>query len=118
MAQPKIARMSVKCSSGLLKRLCCAVEAEDDKALLMLLDKRCAELVEGKAALQVRCDELQGDLDACLDTLETDRTALTDSQTLIHQLQVCLTLTIAQRAANIACAATSCRATWMPAWTP
>ena len=35
----------------------CAVEAEDDKALLVLLDKRCAELVEGKAALQVRCDE-------------------------------------------------------------
>ena len=27
-----------------------AVEAEDDKALLMLLDKRCAELVEGEAA--------------------------------------------------------------------
>ena len=30
-----------------------AVEAEDDKALLMLLDKRCAELVDGKNALQV-----------------------------------------------------------------
>ena len=38
--------------------------------------------------VQVRCDELQGDLDACLDTLETDRTALSESQTLIHQLQV------------------------------
>ena len=36
----------------------------------------------------MRCDELQGDLDACLDTLETDRTALSESQTLIHQLQV------------------------------
>ena len=36
----------------------------------------------------MRCDKLQGDLDACLDTLKTNRTALTNSQTLIHQLQV------------------------------
>ena len=38
--------------------------------------------------MQTRCNELQGDLDACLDTLETDRTALTESQRTIHSLQV------------------------------
>ena len=38
--------------------------------------------------MQTRCEELQGDLDACLDTLETDRAALTESQTTINQLQV------------------------------
>ena len=32
----------------------CAVEAEDDRALLLLLEKRCSELVEGKDALEVR----------------------------------------------------------------
>lgn len=31
-----------------------AVEAEDEKALLVLLNKRCSELVDGKEALQVR----------------------------------------------------------------
>ena len=38
--------------------------------------------------MQTRCEELQGDLDACLDTLETDRAALTESQSTINQLQV------------------------------
>ena len=42
------------CSSLIEAPACAnAVEAEDEKALLVLLNKRCSELVDGKEALQV-----------------------------------------------------------------
>ena len=57
-----------------------AVEAEDDGALLRLLDRRCAELQAQRQLdlgeiqdLSSQCVELQRDLDACLDTLELER---------------------------------------------
>lgn len=69
--------------SASCSRLCpdtCAVEAEDDRALLRLLDKRCAELAGQRARdvteiaeLSARVVELQQDLDACLETIEQER---------------------------------------------
>ena len=54
-----------------------AVEAEDDRALLRLLDQRCAELAAQRdrdiveiSTLSARVVDLQSDLDACLETIE------------------------------------------------
>lgn len=59
------------------------MEAEDDGALLRLLDRRCADLqaqhekdLREITELTMRCAELQSDLNACLDTLEHDHSHL------------------------------------------
>lgn len=77
---------ALQCLACWSQALCagiCAVEAEDDGALLKLLDKRCADLqaqhekdLKEITELTTRCTELQSDLDACLDTLECDHSHL------------------------------------------
>lgn len=56
-----------------------AVEAEDDRALLRLLDQRCSDMAVQRERdvveitdLSGRVAELQSDLEACLATLQRD----------------------------------------------
>lgn len=70
------------------------MEAQDDRDLLKLLDKRCAELqsqherdLQDVSELTMRCAELQNDLNACLDTLEQDHSHLVTPAVMLTPAQ-------------------------------